>query len=545
MKILVITQYFYPEKVAPNEICFGLARKGHEVTVLTGLPNYPEGEIFTGYKWDEMRNIEKSGIKRDTTNIHFDRELDSFVETLYGVKTVRTRLLPRGKTKPELFKNFKSFQNEAGRVAEIMARLQNNPDYQFDRIIAFQHAPVTAVQPAAIFRRVAESDIPIDIYCFEPWPIGLNSLGVSTFSPTYFFMWLAAKRLYQGADHIWLESKAFENYFEKKFGIRAEINRHGSIIKEGETVRLVYLPSPDFEIGIGPRKAVKNEKTDSNREDNTDLNTESMDNLKRSEETFRQDEHEKVVESPTVNFMFIDTMSGMQSPETVIRACGIIMKKGYKFMLHMVGDGTEYNKLIELADSLELSDKYIKFHGEYESADLPRFFRKADAFILSQKKDGFLELFQSNFLKSFMRYGKPIIAAIDGESARIVRNAECGFVSPSEDASMLARNLERFQDATMEARENQGENGMKYWEENFSEDVFFADLEELLEGRVPHYMIPKEEPSEAELSEDEIAEDGSVEELEDEAFEKFDEQLGEETAETAVEDLKDSAGGNE
>ena len=49
MKILVLTQYFWPESFRINDVVEGLAARGHEVTVYTGLPNYPGGRYFAGY----------------------------------------------------------------------------------------------------------------------------------------------------------------------------------------------------------------------------------------------------------------------------------------------------------------------------------------------------------------------------------------------------------------------------------------------------------------------------------------------------------------
>ena len=49
MRILVISQYFYPENFRINDLCQGLKEKGHEITVLTGIPNYPKGKFFKGY----------------------------------------------------------------------------------------------------------------------------------------------------------------------------------------------------------------------------------------------------------------------------------------------------------------------------------------------------------------------------------------------------------------------------------------------------------------------------------------------------------------
>lgn len=49
MKILVVSQYFYPETFRVNSLCIELVKRGHEVTVLTGFPQYPKGKIYPGY----------------------------------------------------------------------------------------------------------------------------------------------------------------------------------------------------------------------------------------------------------------------------------------------------------------------------------------------------------------------------------------------------------------------------------------------------------------------------------------------------------------
>ena len=74
MRILLVTQYFYPENFKSNDIAFELAKRGYEVTVLTGLPNYPKGKIYKGYGIFQKRK-----------------------EILNGVKVIRTLVIPRGK----------------------------------------------------------------------------------------------------------------------------------------------------------------------------------------------------------------------------------------------------------------------------------------------------------------------------------------------------------------------------------------------------------------------------------------------------------------
>ena len=63
MKILVVSQYFWPEDFRINDICKGLKEEGHEVTVLTGLPNYPFGKLYDGYSFFNRGEKEYEGIK--------------------------------------------------------------------------------------------------------------------------------------------------------------------------------------------------------------------------------------------------------------------------------------------------------------------------------------------------------------------------------------------------------------------------------------------------------------------------------------------------
>ena len=65
MKILVVCQYYYPEQVRITDICEEFVKRGHEVDVVTGIPNYPMGIIFDGYKHGEKRNEVIGGV-----NVH-------------------------------------------------------------------------------------------------------------------------------------------------------------------------------------------------------------------------------------------------------------------------------------------------------------------------------------------------------------------------------------------------------------------------------------------------------------------------------------------
>ncbi|WP_346984313.1 hypothetical protein [Chryseobacterium sp. POE27] len=79
-KILLVSQNFYPENFKSNDIAFELQKKGYNVTVLTGIPNYPEGKYYPGYGLFKRR-----------------------IETVHGVKVYRCLQIPRGKKVHQIF----------------------------------------------------------------------------------------------------------------------------------------------------------------------------------------------------------------------------------------------------------------------------------------------------------------------------------------------------------------------------------------------------------------------------------------------------------
>jgi glycosyltransferase involved in cell wall biosynthesis len=69
LKILIISQYFYPENLRINDLVFSLKKRGHQIEVLTGKPNYPKGDYFKGYSWDGPKQEEIEGIKVHRANL--------------------------------------------------------------------------------------------------------------------------------------------------------------------------------------------------------------------------------------------------------------------------------------------------------------------------------------------------------------------------------------------------------------------------------------------------------------------------------------------
>ena len=148
-RILVITQYFYPENFRINDLCLELKKRGNEITVLTGLPNYPKGEYFEGYSAE--KNCD---------------------EVWNDIPVYRCKLRPRKTGSINLVRNYISFVKEANK------KLRELEDKEFDLIYVFEVSPITVALPAIKFKK--KKHIPIIINIQDLWPENIIAVtGIS------------------------------------------------------------------------------------------------------------------------------------------------------------------------------------------------------------------------------------------------------------------------------------------------------------------------------------------------------------------------------
>lgn len=128
MRILIITQYIYPETFRSSEMAFELAKRGHNVEVLTGIPNYPGGHFFDGYGLLHRR-----------------------VEKISGVKFYRCFQTPR-KLLPSIFGlslNYLSFVISASLWVLFFFSFKK----RYDVIITHEPSPITQILPAILLKK--------------------------------------------------------------------------------------------------------------------------------------------------------------------------------------------------------------------------------------------------------------------------------------------------------------------------------------------------------------------------------------------------------
>lgn len=199
MRILLVTQYFYPENFKSNDIAFELQQRGHTVTVLTGIPNYPSGKFFQGYGLFKKRK-----------------------QTVQGVRIIRSWLISRGNSSGlRLALNYFSWAFFASWKA-----LWLGIRYKYDAIIVHEPSPITQGIPAIIVKKIQK--IPLYFWVLDLWPESLISAGGVHNKLVLSFFNRIVKYVYKNADKILISSRKFED----------------SIIQKGNfSEKLIYFPN--------------------------------------------------------------------------------------------------------------------------------------------------------------------------------------------------------------------------------------------------------------------------------------------------------------
>ncbi len=180
MNILVVCQHYYPETFRINDICKELVNRGHKVTVLTGLPNYPAGKLFDGYK-----NCWKTVNEHDGVKIHY------------------TKITLRGTNKIQLILNYFSFWKNGCRKVKKLIKKEN-----FDCVFVYQLSPIFMAFPG--IKAAKKQNIPLYTYVLDLWPESLAEMTGIKSGPIYKYIKKLTKKVYNVSDKILISSEAFK-----------------------------------------------------------------------------------------------------------------------------------------------------------------------------------------------------------------------------------------------------------------------------------------------------------------------------------------------
>ena len=205
MRVLLVTQFFHPENFKSNDVAFELAGRGYDVTVLTGIPNYPKGRFYKSYGLFCRRR-----------------------EVVEGVKIIRSAVVPRGKGGALMLAlNYLSWAF-CGSVLVFWMSLFR----RYDAVIVHQTSPVTQGFPALVVKCMWGT--PIYFWVLDLWPESLQAAGGVNNRFVLAVFGRIAALMYHCSEKILISSKGFA----------------GSICSKGPfDSKLVYFPNWAEDVG--------------------------------------------------------------------------------------------------------------------------------------------------------------------------------------------------------------------------------------------------------------------------------------------------------
>ncbi len=398
-RILIISQYFWPENFKINDIAQALIERGHQVSVLTGKPNYPDGRFYKNYSY-------------------FNKNFEIWNE----IKIFRSFMTPRGQGKGlMLFLNYFTFAFFSSiRVFFIKDH--------FEKILVFEPSPITVGIPAIVSKMKFKA--PIYFWVQDLWPESLTAAG--GFKNKFilnFFSWLT-KFIYSNSYRILVQSKAFIPFI---------------LNQKVPNEKLIYYPN-------STEPFYKLLEVDNNL-------------LSTLPDGFK--------------IIFAGNLGEAQSFDTILSAIDMLIKERINVHLIILGNGRKKNYIQSKIIELGIVNN-VHLLGSFESNMMPAFFSCADALLVSLKKDLIFTLTIPSKIQSYLACGKPIIASLDGEGARIVKEANAGFVSNSEDVIGLKDAIRKLYFLSVEDQMELGKNARLYFEQEFERERLIDKLELIL-----------------------------------------------------------------
>ncbi len=385
MKILVVCQHYNPEPFRLADICEALAERGHDVSVVTGVPNYPEGEIYPGYE----KAAGKDSVEK-------------------GVKVHRCFTIPRKNNILFRILNYYSFAISS---TCYLKRVKE----EYDVVFANQLSPV--MMACGAIRYAKKWGKKVVLYCLDLWPESLTAGGIRSGSLIYRIFKKISKRIYNKVDRILITSKGFGSYLNGYLGVEGECR---------------YLPQYAEEL---------------------------FDDIPNQE-----------THKPPYHFVFAGNVGEMQAIDTIIEAARMLKEDG-RCIFDIVGDGSAFDHCRSLAKDLP----NVVFHGRKDLSEMPGIYAKADGMIVSLRDNPGIAATLPGKVQSYMAAGRAVIGSIGGETAYVIKAAECGICAPPENAEALAQKI----GALLEQPDvlcTYGQNARAYYDKHFRKEIFMQNL---------------------------------------------------------------------
>ena len=393
MRVLILSQYFWPETFRINEVAQSLCEAGCEVGVLTGQPNYPDGKVFPGYHaWAAGR------------------------ERYAGCTVWRLPLVPRGRGGGlRLALNYLSFVLSAGLIGPWLLRGK-----RFDVIFVYGISPILQALPGMVLRH--STGAALVPWVQDLWPQSLEVTGFVRNPRLLSLVASLVRWIYRRSDLLLVQSPGF--------------------------VPLVRAMAGGTPVEIHPNPG--------------ELAFQS-----------RPEGAPALVLDPGFNVVFAGNLGTVQALDTVLAAAQLLRDEAeVRFVL--VGSGSRSEWLKQEVHRLGL--KNVQLPGRFPPEAMPGILAQAAALLVSLTRSPIMSQTVPSKIQAYLAAARPVIAALDGEGARVVEEAGAGLACPAQDAVALAESVRRLCAASVQDRQRMGENGRRYYEQQFEPNMLAQRL---------------------------------------------------------------------
>jgi glycosyltransferase involved in cell wall biosynthesis len=388
VRVTFLTQWFDPEPGAIRGLPLAreLRRRGIDVQIITGFPNYPGGKVYPGY---QIRPWQR--------------------EIMDGVPVLRVALLPSHDRNPlGRLGNYGSFALSSAALGPVLTGPTD--------VLYVYHPPPTVGVPTAVFRRLRK--VPVVYHIADMWPESVVESGM----------------LGDGAIK-WMANRVLDAYCKWVYREATAI----TVLSPGFRRLLVERGVPEDKIRVVYNWA--------------------------DDEVFRpvpRDESlaKELGLSGRFNVVYAGNMGAFQGLETVIRAAARIQDVP-DVQVVFVGTGVEEGRLKALASELHLSN--VRFVSRQPVSNMARINVLADVLLTHLRDLPFFSTTVPSKTQVSLASGRPVIMAVKGDAADVIRRAEAGLVVPPEDDAALAAAIRQLHALPAESRERMGERGRAYY----------------------------------------------------------------------------------
>ena len=398
MKLLILSQYFWPENFRINDVVEGLASRGHSVTVYTAMPNYPVGRFFEGYGF-----------------------FGPFRERYKSAEVRRSPIFARGEGGGlRLALNFASHALFSTLLAPFLVR------GRFDAILVYEPSPMTIGIPARALRAIKRA--PLLFWVQDLWPESLSATGAVKSPALLGVVDRLIKWIYRGCDRVLVQSEAFI----------PSVRSHGV-----PDARIRYLPN-------------------------------SAENFYRKLVASPGDP--EAAELPAgFRVMYAGNIGAAQDFPTIVAAAEILRAHS-DIQWVIVGEGRMRGWVEDELRRRGLSGT-VRLLGQRPPERMARYFAHADVLLATLRREPIFAYTIPSKIQTYIACGKPVIAALDGEGGRIIREAGAGWAVPAEDPQALADAVLAASRTPGPEREAMGNRGEAWFREHFEREKLLSRLE--------------------------------------------------------------------